>query len=123
MSLLDPLVRRKLGCPEGRSAASWVDYNLFGHQIVCHEIKGYNAASSANDVDGDPVPIPHFGLALSTEQFHQLASRVKEADIQFVLEPHLRFQGLAAQVLTTTTTITSCRGSRHCMLTGKHKEE
>ncbi|DBB09809.1 TPA: hypothetical protein ACH3X3_001429 [Trebouxia sp. C0006] len=82
-----------LGCPEGRSAAGWVDYNLFGHQIVCHQVKGYNANASANAVDGDPVPVPHFGLALSVQQFHDLAERVKQADVQFVIQPHLRFKG------------------------------
>ncbi len=82
-----------LGCPEGRSAAGWVDYNLFGHKIVCHQVKGYNANASANAVDGDPVPVPHFGLALSVQQFHDLAERVKQADVQFVIQPHLRFKG------------------------------
>ncbi|KAK9908524.1 hypothetical protein WJX75_009133 [Coccomyxa subellipsoidea] len=83
----------KLGCPEGRSASAWVDYSLFGHQIVCHEIKGYNATSTANAVDGDPVPVPHFGLALGVDQFHELAERVQKAGIDFILEPHLRFKG------------------------------
>ena len=82
-----------LGCPEGRSAAGWVDYNLYGHQIVCHQVKGYNANASANAVDGDPVPVPHFGLALSVQQFHDLAERVKQADVKFVIQPHLRFKG------------------------------
>ena len=70
-----------------------MDYNLFGHQIVCHQIKGYNARATANAVDGDPVPVPHFGLALSVQQFHDLADRVKQADVKFVIQPHLRFEG------------------------------
>lgn len=82
-----------LGCAEGRSAAGWVDYNLFGHQIVCHHVKGYNASASANAVDGDPVPVPHFGLALSVQQFHDLADRVQQAKVEFVIRPHLRFEG------------------------------
>lgn len=82
-----------LGCPEGRSAAGWIDYNLFGHQIVCHHVKGYNASATANAVDGDPVPVPHFGLALTVPQFEALADRVKKANVQFVIQPHLRFQG------------------------------
>ena len=82
-----------LGCPEGRSAAGWVDYNLFGHQIVCHQVNGYNASATANAVDGDPVPVPHFGLALSVQQFHDLADRVKQAGVKFVIQPHLRFEG------------------------------
>lgn len=91
----------KLGCQEGRSAATWVDYSLFGHQIVCHLVEGYNAASSHNAVDGDPVPVPHFGLALTQDQFHGLADRVKAAGIKFVLEPHLRFQGGVPDSLNT----------------------
>ena len=82
-----------LGCAEGRSAAGWVDYNLFGHQIVCHRIKGYNGSATANAVDGDPVPVPHFGLALSVQQFHDLADRLKQAKVDFVIQPHLRFKG------------------------------
>ena len=86
-------VCRKLGCQEGRSAKSWVDYSLFGHQIVCHEVKGYNANSIHNAVDGDPVPVPHFGMALTTDQFHSLAKKVQSEGVEFVLEPHLRFKG------------------------------
>lgn len=87
-----------LGCPEGRSAAKWVDYKLFGHQIVCHHVKGYNASATANAVDGDPVPVPHFGLALSVPQFKELAERVEKANVQFVIQPHLRFQGKFIQM-------------------------
>ena len=94
-----------LGCPEGRSAAGWVDYNLFGHQIVCHHVKGYNASASANAVDGDPVPVPHFGLALSVEQFHNLADRVKQAGVNFVIKPHLRFAGKAGNVQTAAVQV------------------
>jgi extradiol dioxygenase family protein len=83
----------KLGCVEGRSAPAWVDYSLFGHQIVCHEVKGYSAASIHNAVDGDPVPVPHFGLALTTKQFHTLAKQVESSGVEFVLKPHLRFKG------------------------------
>ncbi|EFJ12474.1 hypothetical protein SELMODRAFT_230578 [Selaginella moellendorffii] len=80
-----------LGCPEGRSARTWVDFNLFGHQLVCHFVEGYNAASTANAVDGDPVPVPHFGLALSVPDFLKLAERVTAAGVKFIIEPHLRF--------------------------------
>ena len=71
-----------------------MDYNLFGHQIVCHHVKGYNANTHANAVDGDPVPVPHFGLALSVRQFHALADQVKQAGVEFVVQPHLRFKGM-----------------------------
>ena len=69
----------KLGCPEGRSAATWVDFNLAGHQLVCHEVPGYDARSTASAVDGAPVPVPHFGLALPLPDFQALAARVASA--------------------------------------------
>jgi extradiol dioxygenase family protein len=90
----------KLGCPEGRSAKTWVDYSLYGHQIVCHHVQGYEAASSANAVDGDAVPVPHFGLALSVSQFHELARRVQDSGITFIIEPHLRFEGQPGEQFT-----------------------
>lgn len=62
-------------------------------QIVAHRVEGYNAASSSNAVDGDPVPVPHFGAALSIEQFHQLAERLRSKGVSFIIEPHLRFTG------------------------------
>lgn len=82
-----------LGCPEGRSAKTWVDFNLFGHQVVCHEVRNYNAATTANAVDGDPVPVPHFGLAMSVDDFGALAERVQAAGVKFIIEPHIRFKG------------------------------
>jgi uncharacterized protein len=71
----------------------WMDFNLFGHQIVAHLVDSYNGAASLNAVDGDPVPVPHFGLALSTAQFHALAGKVRKAGVQFEIEPHVRFEG------------------------------
>eukprot|EP00879_Flechtneria_rotunda_P007067 GHRR01007418.1.p1 GENE.GHRR01007418.1~~GHRR01007418.1.p1 ORF type:complete len:106 (+),score=12.11 GHRR01007418.1:515-832(+) len=62
-------------------------------QVVAHHVKGYNAAASCNQVDADPVPVPHFGAALSLEQFHQLAERLKSQGVAFTIQPHLRFQG------------------------------
>ena len=75
-----------------------MDYSLFGHQIVCHVVEGYNAASIHNAVDGDPVPVPHFGLALTTEQFHSLAEQVDSSGVEFVLKPHLRFKGNCSDI-------------------------
>ena len=65
-------------------------------QIVCHHVAGYNASSAANAVDGDAVPVPHFGLAMDADSFHALAERVREAGIHFEIEPHLRFKGEAS---------------------------
>mmetsp|Transcript_12225 Transcript_12225/g.16876 ORF Transcript_12225/g.16876 Transcript_12225/m.16876 type:complete len:232 (-) Transcript_12225:298-993(-) len=83
-----------LGCEEGRSSEKWQDYSLHGHQIVCHWVgNDYRCQDYYNPVDGDDIPVPHMGLALTEEQFHALAERVKAAGIQFIIEPHLRFQG------------------------------
>ena len=69
----------------------------YGHQVVCHQVDGYSAASSANAVDGDPVPVPHFGLAMTQDAFHELADRVRNSGIEFIIEPHLRFVGMPGE--------------------------
>ena len=84
---------RRLKCKEGRSSASWVDFSLYGHQLVCHQIKGYNAASSLKAVDGDPVPVPHFGLALSVSHFQDFARQLEDAGTDFIIKPNLRYEG------------------------------
>jgi uncharacterized protein len=87
-----------LGCQEGRSNEKWQDYSLHGHQIVCHWVgNGYRCQDYFNPVDGDEVPVPHFGLALTVEQFHALADRLRKAGIQFIIEPTLRFQGMPGE--------------------------
>lgn len=82
-----------LGCPEGRSSDKWIDFDLFGHQIVAHLQPGRAGVESANAVDGHDVPVPHFGVILSVEQFNQLAERIRRAGIKFVIEPYVRFSG------------------------------
>ena len=83
-----------LGCKEGRSSEKWQDYALHGHQIVAHWVgDDYRCVDYFNPVDGDEVPVPHVGLALTEEQFHALAQRVKDAGVEFIIEPHLRFKG------------------------------
>jgi extradiol dioxygenase family protein len=85
-----------LGLPEGRSADTWIDFDLFGHQIVAHLDSGASvedATKVRNAVDGHDVPVPHFGVVLTLEQFDQLAARVKAAGVAFVIEPHVRFKG------------------------------
>jgi len=83
-----------LGCEEGRSSKTWIDYSLFGHQLVCHFVnKNYRCVDYFNNVDTDAVPVPHFGVVLSVEQFHALTSRVEKAGIPFIVAPHLRFPG------------------------------
>ncbi len=81
-----------LGCPEGRAADHWVDFDLFGHQFVAH-LSPTMAERISNPVDGDDVPVPHFGVLLSPEQWQQLADRLVAAGTSFVIEPHTRFAG------------------------------
>ena len=81
-----------LGCPEGRSAEHWVDFDLFGHQFVAH-LSPTATRHITNPVDGDDVPVPHFGVLLSPADWRDLAHRLHVAGTSFVIEPHTRFAG------------------------------
>ena len=81
-----------LGCKEGRSAERWVDFDLYGHQISCHLGKAAGDRGS-NPVDGDQVPIPHFGVILEWEDWESLRERLIHAEVDFVIPPRIRFQG------------------------------
>lgn len=93
-----------LGCPEGRSAESWVDFNLFGHQFVCHRNpnlgKEGKVAAHYNPVDSHGVPVPHFGVVLEMADWEQLAAKLKAAGVDFVIEPYIRFKGLPGEQAT-----------------------
>ena len=82
-----------LGCPEGRSASDWVDFDLHGHQIVAHLAPDHPRAEVTNEVDGHHVPVPHFGLLLDPVDWRALADRAAAAGVEFVIEPHTRFAG------------------------------
>src|SRR5688500_10625193 len=82
---------RLLGCPEGRSDDHWVDFNLHGHQIVAHLAPYAVRARSTNPVDGDDVPVAHFGLVLSMRDWEKLAERLVEAGVYFVIPPTVRY--------------------------------
>ncbi|MEM1118318.1 MAG: VOC family protein [Bacteroidota bacterium] len=84
-----------LGCPEGRSSDEWVDFDLYGHQIVAHiaPVPERAAPDHSNAVDGHDVPVPHFGIVLTLDDWKALAERVTAADIEFVIEPYIRFEG------------------------------
>jgi extradiol dioxygenase family protein len=81
-----------LGLSQGRSSDTWVDWNLEGHQLVTH-LAPTRGDAARNEVDGHDVPVPHFGLILTVEQFHALAQRLRAADVAFVIEPCVRFEG------------------------------
>ena len=88
-----------LGCPEGRSAADWVDFDFFGHQIVAH-LAPNAGATHHSAVDGDAVPVPHFGLVLEMADWEVLAERLRAAGTHFVIEPHVRFAGQPGEQAT-----------------------
>jgi uncharacterized protein len=81
-----------IGCSQGRSSDTWIDWDLRGHQFVTHLAPG-RATVGHNKVDGHDVPVPHFGLILSVPEFHHLAQRLCQAEVDFVIEPYLRFAG------------------------------
>ena len=84
---------RLLGCPEGRSAGHWVDFDFFGHQIVAHLAPDAVRPSATNAVDGDDVPVPHFGVVLTMAQWETLAERLVNGGVDFVIPPTVRFAG------------------------------
>ncbi len=89
-----------LGCPEGRSAATWIDFDLFGHQIVAHLDPAAKPVVVENAVDGHDVPVPHFGVVLTMPAWQAFAERVKAAGIPFGIEPHIRFVGQPGEQAT-----------------------
>jgi len=89
-----------LGCPEGRSADEWVDFDLYGHQIVAHLAPEAARARASNPVDGEDVPVPHFGIVLPMEQWKALAGRLEQAGVDFVIEPTIRFEGQPGEQAT-----------------------
>ncbi len=86
-----------LGCEEGRSDTDWVDFNLFGHQFVCHQFSENESMDKDrqryNFVDGKKVPVPHYGVVFSLDEWTQLADRLLAANTKFVIEPYIRFHG------------------------------
>ena len=89
-----------LGCKLGRKSKDWTDYNLFGHQLVLHHDKSHTAKKHHNEVDGKSVPIPHFGVLLDWEIFESFSFKLKEKKVDFIIEPYLRFEGLAGEQMT-----------------------
>ncbi len=89
-----------LGCPEGRSADDWVDFNFFGHQIVAHLAPQELGAAPTNAVDGHQVPTRHFGVVLDMDQWQALADKLTAAGVEFIIAPYVRFKGEAGEQAT-----------------------
>lgn len=82
-----------LECEEGRSSDIWIDFNLFGHQIVTHLAPENVGVKSTNPVDKDNVPVPHFGIVLQMEDWKSFAEKLKSKGVEFIIEPKIRFEG------------------------------
>ncbi|VAW01436.1 Glyoxalase family protein [hydrothermal vent metagenome] len=89
-----------LACSEGRSTEHWIDFNLYGHQIVTHLDEGASAKIMTNSVDGEIVPVPHFGVVLQMDEWKNLAARLCENGIKFIIEPTVRFKGRVGEQAT-----------------------
>ncbi len=89
-----------LDCPEGRSADHWIDFDLHGHQIVAHLAPDQTRRRSTNPVDGEHVPVPHFGLVLAMDDWRALAGRLEAANVEFVIPPTVRFAGQPGEQAT-----------------------
>jgi len=89
-----------LGCAEGRSSDAWVDFDFYGHQIVAHKVDGSAMSDATSLVDGENVPVRHFGAVLDMPAWHALAARLEAAQTRFVIEPYVRFKGEAGEQAT-----------------------
>jgi extradiol dioxygenase family protein len=89
-----------LGCPEGRSSDEWVDFDFFGHQIVAHLSANDAETKAHNVVDGEDVPVRHFGIILSMDAWKELAAKLQARDVRFIIEPGIRFEGLPGEQAT-----------------------
>ena len=89
-----------LGCPEGRSSEAWVDFEFFGHQLVAHLSPAECGLAATGEVDGDAVPVRHFGAILGLEAWQVLADKLRAAGTRFIIEPHVRFKGEVGEQAT-----------------------
>ncbi len=89
-----------LACPEGRSSEAWIDFNLYGHQVVAHLSPDECRLAATGEVDGDAVPVRHFGVVLPMADWEALAGRLRAAGTRFIIEPHVRFKGQVGEQAT-----------------------
>lgn len=102
LELCRAFYRDILGCEEGRSASKWVDFDFFGHQLVLHEKSESETMEDAitNLVDGQNIPVPHFGVVLQWEEWTELSKNLKARNIPFIVEPYVRFKGQIGEQAT-----------------------
>ena len=101
LELCRAFYRDVLQCTEGRSSESWVDFNFFGHQFVIHQKEAlFTEESITNPVDGHEVPVPHFGVVLEWDAWHELADSLTKKGVQFVIDPYIRFKGKVGEQAT-----------------------
>ncbi len=81
-----------LGCEMGRSSDKWIDFNFYGHQLVCH-LSDESSSEISNSVDSEEIPVPHFGLVLDWDDFHTVTNKLSEKKVEFLIEPTIRFKG------------------------------
>ncbi|MFN9505820.1 MAG: VOC family protein [Rubrivivax sp.] len=89
-----------LVCPEGRSSPEWIDFDLYGHQVVAHLAPEECRKAATNAVDGDAVPVSHFGVVLPMAEWEALAAKLQAVGTRFIIEPHIRFKGLPGEQAT-----------------------
>ena len=100
LSLAKKFYTNTLLCKVGRSSDEWIDFNLFGHQIVAHLDKSMDLENSLNIVDGKKVPVRHFGIVMKWNKWHQFVDHLKNEKVNFLIEPHTRFKGKPGEQLT-----------------------
>ena len=100
LELIRTFYRDILGCEEGRSDTHWVDFNFFGHQLVLHQKEGLGKNQASSAVDNKEVPVPHFGVILTVEVWNDLAKKLKQSGVSFIIEPYTRFEGKVGEQRT-----------------------
>ena len=89
-----------LGLPEGRSSEEWIDFDMYGHQVVTHLDQNHNTSTHHNEVDGHAVPVPHFGVVLTMDDWRALRDRLVAQKVEFQIEPYIRFEGQVGEQAT-----------------------
>ncbi|MDA9628196.1 VOC family protein [Flavobacteriaceae bacterium] len=100
LELCRTFYRDIIQCIEGRSDTHWVDFNFFGHQLVIHQKDDFTPQQISNPVDGHDVPVPHFGVVLSMDDWKKLSERLKKNGTKFIIEPTIRFKGKPGEQAT-----------------------